>query len=90
MARAFVIVGASLAGATAAITLRNAGVAGSVTLIGAEPEAPYERPPLSKAYLRGQASFDSALVRVPTFYAEHEITTVLGTGGSTRQSQPVQ
>ena len=79
MARAFVIVGASLAGATAAITLRNAGVAGTVTLIGAEPEAPYERPPLSKAYLRGQASFDSTLVRVPTFYAEHGITTVLGT-----------
>jgi 3-phenylpropionate/trans-cinnamate dioxygenase ferredoxin reductase subunit len=82
MARAFVIVGASLAGATAAITLRNAGAAGSVTLIGAEPEAPYERPPLSKAYLRGQASFDSALVRVPTFYAEHGITTVLGTAVS--------
>ena len=82
MARAFVIVGASLAGATAAITLRNAGAAGSVTLIGAEPEAPYERPPLSKAYLRGQASFDSALVRVPAFYAEHGIATVLGTAAS--------
>ena len=79
MARAFVIVGASLAGATAAITLRSADAAGSVTLIGAEPEAPYERPPLSKAYLRGQASFDSALVRVPTFYAERDINTVLGT-----------
>ena len=79
MARTFVIVGASLAGATAAITLRSANAAGSVTLIGAEPEAPYERPPLSKAYLRGQASFDSALVRVPTFYAERDINTVLGT-----------
>ncbi|HET9191846.1 MAG TPA: FAD-dependent oxidoreductase [Vicinamibacterales bacterium] len=82
MAPAFVIVGASLAGASAAITLRKAGVAGSVTLIGAEPEAPYERPPLSKAYLRGQASFDSALVRVPAFYAEHGIATVLGTAAS--------
>jgi 3-phenylpropionate/trans-cinnamate dioxygenase ferredoxin reductase subunit len=79
MARAFVIVGAGLAGATAAITLRDAGPAGSVTLIGAEPEMPYERPPLSKAYLRGQTPLASALVRVPTFYAEHGITTVLGT-----------
>ena len=79
MARAFVIVGASLTGATAAIALREAGVAGTVTLIGAEPEAPYERPPLSKAYLRGETPFDAALVRTPTFYAEHGITTVLGT-----------
>src|SRR5688572_33349100 len=82
MAPAFVIVGASLAGATAAITLRDAGAAGTVTLIGAEPEAPYERPPLSKAYLRGQASFDAALVRVPSFYAEHGITPVLGSAVS--------
>ena len=79
MAREFVIVGAGLAGATAAITLREAGVVGAVTLIGAEPEAPYERPPLSKAYLRGQTPFDTALVRIPTFYAAHGITTVLGT-----------
>ena len=79
MRRAFVIVGGGLAGATAAITLREAGAAGTVTLVGAEPEAPYERPPLSKAYLRGQTPFATALVRVPTFYAEHGITTVLGT-----------
>ena len=82
MGRTFVVVGASLAGATAAITLRDAGVTGTVTLIGAEPEMPYERPPLSKAYLRRQTSFDAALVRVPTFYAEHGITTVLGTAVS--------
>jgi 3-phenylpropionate/trans-cinnamate dioxygenase ferredoxin reductase subunit len=46
MAKAYVIVGASLAGATAAVTLRERGADGTVTLIGAEPEAPYERPPL--------------------------------------------
>ena len=57
-----VIVGASMAGATAAITLREEG-AGTITVIGEEPEAPYERPPLSKAYLRGEVTFDSALVR---------------------------
>jgi 3-phenylpropionate/trans-cinnamate dioxygenase ferredoxin reductase subunit len=79
MSSAFVIVGASLAGATAAITLREEGAAGSVTLIGAEPDAPYERPPLSKNYLRGQASFEKALVRPAPFYAERDIETVLGT-----------
>jgi 3-phenylpropionate/trans-cinnamate dioxygenase ferredoxin reductase subunit len=74
---AHVIVGASLAGATAAITLREEGQ-GSITMIGAEPKPPYERPPLSKAYLRGEATFDSALVRPADFYAKHDIRTLLG------------
>ena len=74
---AHVIVGASMAGATAAITLREEG-AGAITVIGGEPEAPYERPPLSKAYLRGEVTFDSALVRPAAFYAEHDIKTMLG------------
>ena len=51
----FVIVGASLAGAKAAETLRDEGFDGRVVLIGAEEERPYERPPLSKDYLRGEA-----------------------------------
>jgi len=75
---AYVIVGASLAGATAAITLREEGADGAVTLIGAEDEPPYERPPLSKAYLRGDVPFDKALVRPPAFYAEHGIETMFG------------
>jgi 3-phenylpropionate/trans-cinnamate dioxygenase ferredoxin reductase subunit len=75
----YVIIGASLAGATAAITLREEGAAGTVTLIGAENEPPYERPPLSKAYLRGDAPFDKSLVRPAAFYAEHGIETILGT-----------
>ena len=79
MARRYVIVGASLAGATAAITLREDGAEGTVTLIGAERESPYERPPLSKAYLRGDLPFDKALVRPPVFYAEHGIETMFGT-----------
>jgi 3-phenylpropionate/trans-cinnamate dioxygenase ferredoxin reductase subunit len=78
MAR-YVIVGASLAGATAAITLRDEGADGTVTLIGAEHEPPYERPPLSKAYLRGEVPFDKALVRPAAFYAERGIETILGT-----------
>ena len=79
MARAYVIVGASLAGATAAITLREEDADGTITLIGAEREPPYERPPLSKAYLRGEVSFDQALVRPSAFYAEHAIETIFGT-----------
>jgi len=75
---AYVIVGASVAGATAAITLREEGVDGAVTLIGAELEPPYERPPLSKAYLRGDVPFDKALVRPPAFYVEHGIETMFG------------
>src|SRR5687767_12458993 len=76
---AYVIVGASLAGATAAITLREEGADGTVTLIGAEKEPPYERPPLSKAYLRGETPFDKALVRPAAFYADHDIETMFGT-----------
>jgi 3-phenylpropionate/trans-cinnamate dioxygenase ferredoxin reductase component len=79
MAQRHVILGASLAGATAAITLREEGADGDVILIGAEPNPPYERPPLSKAYLRGEVPFDNALVRPAAFYAEHGIQTIFGT-----------
>src|SRR5881409_3740295 len=78
MAQRYVIVGASLTGATAAITLREEGADGAVTLIGAEREPPYERPPLSKAYLRGDVPFDNALVRPFAFYAAHGIETMFG------------
>ena len=79
MAQRHVILGASLAGATAAITLREEGADLDVILIGAEPKPPYERPPLSKAYLRGEVPFDKALVRPAAFYAEHGIQTTFGT-----------
>jgi 3-phenylpropionate/trans-cinnamate dioxygenase ferredoxin reductase subunit len=75
----YVIVGASLAGATAALTLREEDPKASVTLIGAEREPPYERPPLSKAYLRGEVPFDKALVRPLAFYTEHGVKTMFGT-----------
>ena len=77
MAKAYVIVGASLAGATAAITLRELGADGTVTLIGAEHEPPYERPPLSKAVLRGEAEPDSAQLHPQSFYPEHGIEIVV-------------
>ena len=57
----FVIVGAGLAGAKAAETLRADGFDGRLLLLGDEAEQPYERPPLSKAYLRGEADPDIPL-----------------------------
>jgi 3-phenylpropionate/trans-cinnamate dioxygenase ferredoxin reductase subunit len=77
--RTFVIVGASLAGATAAATLRGEGFDGRIALIGAEPLAPYERPPLSKEYLRGEQPLEEAFVRPPEWYAEQEIDARFGT-----------
>ncbi|MGH2812638.1 MAG: NAD(P)/FAD-dependent oxidoreductase [Actinomycetota bacterium] len=78
MAETFVIVGASLAGGSAAATLREEGFDGDVVLIGAEAQPPYERPPLSKEYLRGEAPFEKALVRPADFYGENEIQTRFG------------
>ena len=69
----FLIVGASLAGAKAAETLRNEGFEGRVVLVGAEEERPYERPPLSKDYLRGEAGRERVYVHGEDFYAEHDI-----------------
>ena len=73
-----VIVGASLAGGTAAVTLRDEGFDGDIVLIGAEPQLPYNRPPLSKGYLRGQDRFDDQLVKPASYYAEQRIQLKLG------------
>jgi 3-phenylpropionate/trans-cinnamate dioxygenase ferredoxin reductase subunit len=72
------IVGGGHAGGQAAIALRQGGYAGSIALVSSEPEAPYERPPLSKDYLAGDKSFDRLLLRAETFWAEREITMLLG------------
>jgi len=73
-----VIVGASLAGAKAAETLRQEGLDGRVVLIGAEDERPYERPPLSKEYLRGEVGREKVYVHDEGFYTEHDIELRLG------------
>lgn len=78
MADQFVIVGGGLAGATAAQTLREEGFAGSIVLVGAEPERPYERPPLSKAYLMGSSDRDSTYVHPADWYAAHDVTMLTG------------
>jgi 3-phenylpropionate/trans-cinnamate dioxygenase ferredoxin reductase component len=77
--RSIVIVGASLAGATAAGVLRDEGYEGRLSLIGAEEEAPYERPPLSKEFLRGEHAFEDALVRPTSWYSEHDVDARFGT-----------
>ena len=74
----YIIVGASLAGAKAAETLRAEGFDGRLLLIGAEHERPYERPPLSKDFLRGESGRDKVYVHDEGFYAEHDIELQLG------------
>ena len=73
-----IIVGGGLAGAKAAETLRSAGFDGRVLIVGAEPERPYERPPLSKDYLRGEAGRDKVYVHDEEFYAQQGIELRLG------------
>jgi 3-phenylpropionate/trans-cinnamate dioxygenase ferredoxin reductase subunit len=74
-----VIVGAGLAGATAAQTLRDEGYRGPVVLVGDEPDRPYERPPLSKDYLLGKAGRDTVFVHPERWYAENAVGLRLGT-----------
>jgi 3-phenylpropionate/trans-cinnamate dioxygenase ferredoxin reductase subunit len=71
--RRVVIVGASLAGATTAVTLRRMGSPGQIVLIGDEPHPPYERPALSKAYLAGKVDAENLLVHPPGTYAGLDI-----------------
>ena len=75
----FVIVGAGLAGAKAAETLRAEGFDGPLVLIGDENERPYERPPLSKGYLLGKDAREKAFVHPADWYAEHDVDLRLGT-----------
>ena len=69
----FVIVGASLAGAKAAEELRGRGFDGQIVLVGDESVRPYERPPLSKDYLRGESKREKVFVHPEGFYEEQEI-----------------
>jgi 3-phenylpropionate/trans-cinnamate dioxygenase ferredoxin reductase subunit len=85
-----VIVGAGLAAARAAEAVRKDGYEGSLTILGAEPERPYLRPPLSKDYLRGESEREKVYVHPATFYAEQRIdlrsgTTVRAIEPATRQ-----
>src|ERR1041384_243975 len=74
-----VIVGAGHAGGTAAALLRQYGYEGAITLIGEDPIAPYQRPPLSKAWLKGEADADSLALKPEAFYAEASIDLRMST-----------
>jgi 3-phenylpropionate/trans-cinnamate dioxygenase ferredoxin reductase subunit len=75
----FVIVGASLAGVTAAHTLRDDGFDGRIVLLGDEPLPPYERPPLSKGYLRGEEEVEGLLARPSSWYETNDVELRTGT-----------
>jgi len=74
-----VIVGGGHGGAAQAAQLRQKGFAGSIAILTAEPELPYERPPLSKEYLAGEKSFDRMLLRPPAFWAERNVEILTST-----------
>ncbi|HTG46231.1 MAG TPA: FAD-dependent oxidoreductase [Actinomycetota bacterium] len=74
----FAIVGAGLAGGTAAATLREEGFDGRIVLLGEDPELPYERPPLSKRYLRGEQPREELEIRPLAWWNEHDVELRLG------------
>jgi 3-phenylpropionate/trans-cinnamate dioxygenase ferredoxin reductase component len=74
-----VVVGAGHAGGSAVAMLRQFGWTDAVTLVGAEPLPPYQRPPLSKAWLKGEADGDSLLLRPAQFYPDQDIALLVST-----------
>ena len=76
--RNIVIVGAGHAGVQAAASLREEGFAGKITLLSNEPDFPYQRPPLSKAFLKGQMELDGLPLRGEKFFEEQRIDLALG------------
>ncbi len=79
MSGTYVVVGGGLAAAHAVTELREAGFDGDLVLYGEEHHLPYERPPLSKGYLLGDADLDSVFAHPPEWYDEHEVDLRLGT-----------
>ena len=76
--RHIVVIGAGQAGSSCVVKLRNGGFDGKITLIGAEAQPPYQRPPLSKAYLMGDMALERLYLRPEAFYAEQQIDLRLG------------
>ena len=74
-----VVVGAGQAGSSCVAKLRNSGFEGQITLIGQEPVLPYQRPPLSKAYLLGDMALGRMFLRPETFYSENNIELRMST-----------
>lgn len=85
--RDVVVIGGGLAGGKAVEALREQGFGGSVTLIAAEPNLPYERPPLSKGFLAGNDSFADAVTHPRDWYAEHKVDLRLSTRATAIDTQ---
>jgi 3-phenylpropionate/trans-cinnamate dioxygenase ferredoxin reductase subunit len=81
-ANGIVIVGAGQAAAQAVVSLRSEGYEGPITLIGDEPQPPYQRPPLSKKFLAGEIGFDRVELKPAEFYAQANCKLMLGTRAS--------
>ncbi|MFN3462748.1 MAG: NAD(P)/FAD-dependent oxidoreductase [Terricaulis sp.] len=79
--RRIIIIGAGQAGGETAQRLRQGGFEGEITLIGEEPVAPYQRPPLSKAYLKGDLDIDRLMLRPASVYSEERIALLTKTRG---------
>src|SRR5947208_9125636 len=78
MRQTFVIVGGGLTAGAAASTLRGEGFDGEIVLIGYEAHPPYERPPLSKEYLRGEQPFEKGYLLPPEWYEQNSVRLMLG------------
>jgi 3-phenylpropionate/trans-cinnamate dioxygenase ferredoxin reductase subunit len=74
----FLLIGGGMASAHCAAELRRRGAEGSILLVGREPEPPYERPPVTKDYLRGEAGREDAYVNPPSWYEENEVELLTG------------
>jgi 3-phenylpropionate/trans-cinnamate dioxygenase ferredoxin reductase component len=75
----FLLIGGGMASANCAAELRGRGAEGEILLVGREPEPPYERPPLSKEYVRGESRREDAFVHPPEWYEENEVELLTGT-----------
>jgi 3-phenylpropionate/trans-cinnamate dioxygenase ferredoxin reductase subunit len=79
MSNGVVIIGGGQAGVQVAADLRQRGFADDITILGSEPAVPYQRPPLSKAYLLGKQELSQLFLRKPEFYAKKNVSLKLGT-----------
>jgi len=73
-----VVLGGGFAGATTAMALRTAGYTGPITIVGAEPDLPYNRPPLSKSFLKGGGDINDLHVRPASFWTDADVHVIVG------------
>src|SRR3954467_13720219 len=83
MSGGILILGAGQAAAQLAVSLRQGGHDGPIRMVGDEPYAPYQRPPLSKAFLKERPAAESLLLRGAHYWADHKVELTLGMGVAT-------